>query len=130
VTAVLLDTHALLWALTEPKRLSVRARKTLADPRIELLVSAATGWEIATKSRLGKLAGAEAIVLAYDSYLAHLGVRELPITSRHATAAGALTWAHRDPFDRMLAAQAMLESVPLATADKAFAGCPGVRVLW
>lgn len=127
---VLLDTHTLLWSLTAPDRLSSLARATVEDRSNALLVSAASAWEVSTKHRLGKLPVAGALVLAYDEHLKRLGVADLPVTSRHALAAGSLEWPHRDPFDRIIAVQSMLESVPLVTADEVFSGLPGVRVLW
>jgi PIN domain nuclease of toxin-antitoxin system len=130
VHRLLLDTHALLWALTEPARLPRTLRKTLQNRDTALLVSAATAWEIATKCRLGRLPAAEPLVLAYEENLAHLGAEELPVTARHALAAGSLAWEHRDPFDRMLAAQSILESVPLVSMDTAFSGLGGLRTVW
>ena len=106
-----------------------RARPAF-DGHTELLVSTASAWEIATKYRLGKLGEAEAVVHGYPDHLARLRARELPISSHHALTAGLLNWAHRDPFDRMIAAQCMLESIPLATADTTLASFPGIRVVW
>jgi len=127
---VLLDTHVLLWALRDPDSLSPAATALLADPATELLVSAATAWEIATKHRIGKLPDAEPLLLGYEGHLSRLGARELPIASRHALAAGSLEWAHRDPFDRVIAAQSILEGVPLVSRDAAFVSLPSLRVLW
>jgi PIN domain nuclease of toxin-antitoxin system len=127
---VIVDTHVLLWMLTDPKLLSTDARQTLRQQRLEVSVSAATAWELATKHRLGRLPQADAILRAYDGHLDRLGAQELLITSAHALLAGSLDWAHRDPFDRMIAAQAMIESLTLITADKAFHGLNGVRTLW
>lgn len=126
----LLDTHTLLWALTDPKRLGPRARAVIEDRSDRLLTSAASAWELATKSRLGKLPQADALLGAYTRYLDRLGVVRLPIDDEHALLAGRLEWDHRDPFDRMLAAQAMVESLVIVTADAAFAGCRGVQTLW
>jgi PIN domain nuclease of toxin-antitoxin system len=118
---VLLDTHVLLWALMEPGRLSKRARALIEDRANTLLVSSASAWEIATKHRLGRLEGAETVVAGYRHHLERLGAAELLINSDHALRAGAFAAAHRDPFDRMLAAQAQIEGVPLLTEDRAFA---------
>jgi PIN domain nuclease of toxin-antitoxin system len=126
----LLDTHALLWVLTEPARLGTEAREIIADRASQLVVSAVSGWEIATKQRLGKLPQADVLVGAYSRHLDRLGVERLPIAEDHALLAGSLGWGHRDPFDRMLAAQAMLESMSLITHDRAFEGLPGVQVRW
>lgn len=127
---LLVDTHVLLWLLLEPDRLSEAMLDRLRDQATDLVVSAATAWEIATKHRLGKLDEAEAVVTGYLGHLARLGARELPITSRHALTAGQLGWAHRDPFDRVIVAQAMLESLPVVTADGELAAFPGVKTLW
>lgn len=126
----LLDTHALLWALTEPARLGQRAREVIADPESRLVVSAASAWEIATKHRLGKLPQADVLLGAFSKHLDRLGVTRLPVTEDHALLAGRLEWEHRDPFDRMLAAQTMLESLGLITGDPSFDGCRGVPTLW
>ncbi len=127
---LLLDTNALLFALTEPNRLGDEAKRSIKASATELLVSSASAWEIATKHRLGELPHADAIVAAFDRNLRTLGSRELAITTEHALLAGGLDWAHRDPFDRMIAAQAILEGLPLATSDLVFKGLPGVRVIW
>lgn len=127
---LLLDTHTLLWALLDPDRIPEGTLDTVRDPSTELLVSAASAWEIATKFRLGKLDGARAVVLGYRDHLARLRAAELPISGHHALTAGTLAWEHRDPFDRVIVAQAMIESVPVVTADPALAAFPGVHVVW
>lgn len=127
---LLLDTHALLWALLDPAQIPPRTLDAVRDPSTALLVSAASAWEIGTKYRLGKLDGAQAVVLGYGGHLARFGATELPITGQHAMTAGTLSWEHRDPFDRMIAAQAMIESVPVVTADRALSTFPGVHVVW
>jgi PIN domain nuclease of toxin-antitoxin system len=126
----LLDTHALLWALTDPDRLGPEARRIIADRSSRLTVSSATAWEIATNHRLGKLPQADALIAGYARHLDRLGVARLDVTDEHALLAGQLDWAHRDPFDRMLAAQAMLESSTLITNDAAFDGLAGVLTVW
>lgn len=113
-----------------PTDLPDDARSALEDRRNDVWVSAASAWELAAKYRLGKLPGAQVLVLAFAEHLEGLNALELAVTSRHALDAGQLAWQHRDPFDRMLAAQAMVESAALVTADRAFADLPGVHVLW
>lgn len=126
----LLDTHALLWALTEPAALGPQATRVIADADQRLVVSAVTAWEISTKHRLGRLPQADGIVSTYTRNLQRLEAVELTITAEHALLAGRLDWDHRDPFDRMLAAQAMTESLTLITKDAAFASLPGIRTIW
>ncbi len=130
MTRVLLDTHALLWTLLDPGRLPDTVLAQVRDPRTDLLVSAASAWEIATKHRLGKLDQATAVVSGYPDHLVRLRATELPITSHHALIAGGLRWDHRDPFDRMIVAQAMTESVPVVTADRVLLDFPGIRTIW
>lgn len=125
----LLDTHVLLWALMEPAKLSPRAREILKDAANTVLVSPASAWEIATKHRLGRLPEAESVVRGYRRHLATLMATEVPITSEHALLAGSLGAEHRDPFDRMLAAQALVEGVSLVTADPAFSALR-VETVW
>lgn len=127
---VMLDTHVLLWMLTDPARLSGTVSDTVTDRGTELFVSAASAWEIATKHRLGKLPRAEVLTRGYRQHLTRLAVESIPITDEHSLLAGSLEWAHRDPFDRMIAAQCMIESVPLLTADEAFGTLVGVQVIW
>ncbi len=95
-----------------------------------MLVSAATAWEIGARFRLGKLDGAQAVVHGYADHLRRLRARELPITGHHALTAGSMTWDHRDPFDRIIAAQCMIESLSLCTGDAALRALPGLHVIW
>lgn len=126
----LLDTHVMLWALSEPTRLGRKARKIIENPASRLVVSAASAWEISTKHRLGKLPEADALLGAYSKHLDRLGANRLPVSEEHALLAGRLEWNHRDPFDRMLAAQAMVESLIIITGDPTFGDCRGVLTLW
>jgi len=128
--SVLLDTHVILWAFASPDRLSPSVRALLEDPQTDVLVSAASAWEIATKYRLGKLPGAERVVTGYAAHLITLRARELPVMSAHALTAGLFAVDHRDPFDRMLAAQAIVESLALVTADPVMVVFPGLVTRW
>ena len=126
---VLLDTHVVLWAVFEPARLSRRVRLLLLDGSTTILLSAASAWEIATKVRLGRLEHARSIVDQFPRVLESLAAHELVITSQHCLLAGSFDIAHRDPFDRMLAAQSQLEDVPLISADRHFDSFP-VSIIW
>lgn len=116
----LLDTHTLLWCFNDSRSLSPRARKLVEDGSNELLVSAASGWEIATKVRLGKLPTGEELVGDLDRYLVQLGCEALPISLDHAVRAGTLPGEHRDPFDRMLITQAQMENLKIISNDQIF----------
>jgi PIN domain nuclease of toxin-antitoxin system len=126
---LLLDTHVLLWALLEPQKLSPELRNALEDSDNRLLVSAATAWEIATKWRLGKLRQAQAVVEHYAMALHRLAAVELPISGAVALQAGLWEVPHRDPFDRLLAAQAKADNLVLASTDSVFAQFEGVVVM-
>ena len=117
---LLLDTQLLLWAAGEPQRLSARARKLLGDPRHELLFSAASLWEIAIKRTLGRDDFQVEPRLLRRGLLDN-GYTELPVTSQHAVGIDALPSLHKDPFDRLLLAQAIAEGITLITADAALA---------
>ena len=126
---VLLDTHALLWWFADDPALPPRAEALIDDPSNTVLVSAASAWEICTKVRIGKLPTGQALCDGFSDYLGRFHFTPLPISVEHGRVAGRLPGPHRDPFDRMLAAQALLEGVPLVTNDPTFAGF-GVNVLW
>ena len=126
---LLLDTHALLWWLAEPDRLSPEAQAAIAEPANGVHVSAASGWEIATKVRLGKLPAASELLDDLPGLLADQGFQLLPITLQHGLHAGSYTMPHRDPFDRLLAAQAELAMLTLVTLDPALQAFP-CRLLW
>ena len=116
----LLDTHILLWWLFNDPKLDTQCRDIICDPKHRLFVSSASAWEIATKYRIGKLPEAKQLVEEYAQILSQAKFIELSITSAHAIRAGNLPIAHRDPFDRMIMAQAELEGLPVLTYDKAF----------
>ena len=110
---LLLDTHAALWALAEPRMLSGPARMAVEDARNEVFVSVVSGWEIAIKRALGKLQAPDNLEAGIEKQ----GFTPLLVTFHHAELAGALPPHHRDPFDRMLIAQAQAEGLVLVTRD-------------
>lgn len=116
----LLDTHTLLWWWTDDKQLSLPARELIAVENHTIMVSAASAWEIATKFRLGKLATAAEAVTRFNELVAADGFEHLPVSYLHALKAGGYVADHRDPFDRVLAAQSEIERLPLLTCDPAF----------
>ncbi len=117
---VLLDTHAVLWCAIDEARLSRRAHSVVSSLETDVFVSAASAWEIATKSRIGKLPGAEAFAADFSSRMERLGFRPLAITVEHGQRAGLLPGEHKDPFDRMLIAQAQAENLPIVSNDRIF----------
>lgn len=117
---LLLDTHTLLWWLDGDPLLSSAARAGIASEENEIFVSAVSAWEIATKFRIGKLSGAAEVAADVSGCIASQSFRELPIHIRHGTAAGNLPGPHRDPFDRMLIAQAMLDDLVLVSNERLF----------
>ncbi len=125
----LLDTHAFLWWLAGDRSLSDPARDLITDRASTIFVSAATAWEVATKHRLGKLPGAAAIAPDIEGAVRRQGFEPLSVTMRHGQRAGALPGHHRDPFDRMLIAQAILEDCALVSNDVLFDRYGVVR-LW
>ncbi len=126
---LLLDTHAFIWWLAGSERLPQSARRAIVDEANEKLVSAASAWEITTKHRLGKLPSAEAVSLDVAGAIASQGFDELAITVDDAARAGSLPGLHRDPFDRMLIAQALVSNLVLVSNEPLFDQY-GVRRLW
>jgi PIN domain nuclease of toxin-antitoxin system len=126
---LLLDTHAFLWWLAGDDALSPSAKDAIADETNDVFVSAASAWEITTKYRIGKLPGVVAVVADLDKAVADQGFIGLPIALRHGQVAGALPGPHRDPFDRMLVAQAMLENLILVSNEHPF-DAYGIGRLW
>ncbi|WP_334928309.1 type II toxin-antitoxin system VapC family toxin [Nostoc sp.] len=116
----LIDTHILLWWLFDDPKLYTDCRDIIRNPDHRIIVSSASAWEIATKYRMGKLPEAKQLVEQYLQILHQAKFIELAITTSHALRAGSLPIAHRDPFDRMIMAQAELESLAVITYDKAF----------
>jgi PIN domain nuclease of toxin-antitoxin system len=113
---ILLDTHTLFWWFGEPTKLSKRATSIIATPKNTVLVSAATAWELAIKVNLGKLR-ALSLVVELGRHTREEGFIELPINLDQATRAGLLPLHHRDPFDRLLVAQAQDLNIPILSAD-------------
>ncbi len=126
---LLLDTHALIWWWTDDPQLPASARALIADEALPVFVSAASAWEMATKHRLGRLGSVSAALPRFNALVQADGFGHLPITWQHALKAGGHAAEHRDPFDRMLAAQADLEGLTLVTRDEAFAQF-GTRTAW
>jgi len=126
---VLLDTCAVIWATLAPAALSAHAREIVADESNMILVSAASAWEIATKVRLGKLPGAENLERNYLDVMEAAGYTLLDIDTASALRAGRLVAEHRDPFDRMIAAQALALDITVLSPDTQLDQF-GVRRVW
>ena len=126
---LLLDTHAYFWWARGYDKLSRQAASRLSEPDTEVVISAVVPWELATKNRSGKWPDAEVVLHDLETGIARRGWKALPISLEHARLAGSLTSPHKDPFDRLLAAQAILDGLTLVTADPAFQTFP-CRTLW
>ena len=126
---LLLDTHALIWWLAGEEALSGAAREAIADETNSVAVSAASAMEVASKFRLGKLAQAALLANDFEAIVAAQGFAELAITVRHARRAGEMNIAHKDPFDRLLIAQAQIENMVLVSSEVLFDGF-AVQRLW
>ncbi|MBB3753728.1 PIN domain nuclease of toxin-antitoxin system [Mycolicibacterium sp. BK634] len=113
---VLLDTHTLLWLASAPSEVDTAALAIIADPKTSVWVTAASAWEIAIKTRLGRLDG-EALLSAWTDIISDMSTSELPIESPDAILAGRLPWEHKDPFDRVIVAQALRRDLTIATRD-------------
>lgn len=126
---LLLDTHAFLWFLAGDSRLRASARRRVEDPANERLLSIASVWEMAIKISLGKLQLKDPLDHVIGRVASDNGIALLAISARHALGVSALAWHHRDPFDRLLAAQALAEGIALLSEDTAF-DAYGVRRVW
>ena len=126
---VLLDTHAFLWWISDDSRLSDRAKEIIGDGSNELYFSAASGWEISIKAGLGRLEVPEDLEPFIADQLSRNAIQALPIYLRHALHTRTLPDHHRDPFDRILVSQAVLEELPLLSADPLVSSYP-VEVVW
>jgi PIN domain nuclease of toxin-antitoxin system len=125
----ILDTHALLWWLSDDPALTKSARTLIGEMKNVIYVSAASAWEIATKVRLGKLPSAVDLASDFTGFLERERFQILPISAEHAVRAGLLPGTHKDPFDRMLIAQAQTEDMLIVSNEKIF-DAYGVRRLW
>ena len=126
---LLLDTHAFLWWLEGNRRLSGTARRAIEDAANDMVVSAVSAWEITTKHRVGKLPHAEAVARNVAGAIAGQGFEELAISVEDAERAGRLPGPHRDPFDRLLAAQALARKLVVVSVDRVFDRY-GVNRMW
>lgn len=126
---VLLDSHVFFWWTADSPKLSRTAWATIDDDLTEVFISSVVAWEITNKVRSGKWPEARPLAEAFFGTVKHYGFEPLPLTLEHAHYAGTFPAAHRDPFDRMLAAQTVIERVHLITADPAFRSF-GTQVLW
>lgn len=126
---LLLDTHTLLWLLLKDRRLPGATALMIVDRANTIFVSSISGFEIATKVSLGKLPGAEWIAHEFVRICDDFDFRELPLKNAHAVMAGGFRLVHKDPFDRVLAAQAIIEGFGLVTDDKGMEML-GARVVW
>lgn len=126
---VLLDTHTFLWWINDDPRVSKEARQIIENGKNTLYLSAASGWEIAIKSRLGKLTIPSEIKTFFIEQLTVNAILPLPVMMHHALHVYTLPDLHRDPFDRLIIAQAQLEDLPVLTADPQIAAYR-VEVMW
>ena len=125
----LLDTHALLWWWGQPDRLSHRALTLLREPGNTIFISAASALEIAIKTRIQKLPGGRRIIASWEERLREDGFIEMPVHPRHTFRAGLIPAARRDPFDRLIAAQGIIEEMPVIGADRKIADL-GAETAW
>ena len=126
---ILLDTHAFLWWISDAQQLSQKARQIIGNGENTLFLSAASGWEIAIKTRLGKLKLPTDITSFILEQLSVNAITPLPVQMKHALHVSSLPDFHRDPFDRMIVAQAQVEDLLVLTADPQFAGY-NVQTIW
>ena len=126
----LLDTHTFFWAVSDVTQLTPKVLTALSDPKAEVFVSSASAWEMSIKHRSGKFPEAALILSDFHKTLAKARFLELMISSEHGMSAGALAWEHKDPFDRVLVAQAQLERCILVTSDSVITQSGLIQVLW
>ena len=125
----LLDTHTFLWWITDDQRLSAIVRDIISDGENNIYLSAASGWEIAIKAKIGKLSLPDDLIPFIAEQLTVNAISSLPIQMSHTLHTYSLPPYHRDPFDRLLVAQSILESLPLLTSDSQISKYP-VQVVW
>lgn len=127
---ILLDTHTFYWMVDHPENLGKEVRGLIENPANELFLSAATIWEISTKHRIGKFPAGDILLANLNKLTQRLKLQTLDIFIEHASISGSLDWAHRDPFDRMLAAQCIAENLVLASKDSAFGSLDAIKMVW
>lgn len=125
----LLDTHAFFWLVHPGHAVPPAILDPLEETGGRVLVSPVSAFEVATKVRLGKFEDARPLVASWTRAVGDLGASELPLSGAHAVLAGTLDWEHKDPFDRLLVAQALQDGLTLVTADRAMASAPGLDIL-
>jgi PIN domain nuclease of toxin-antitoxin system len=125
----LLDTHTFLWWITDDPHLSERARRVISDPESDIFLSAASGWEMAIKTQLGKLQLPDHFEQFIAEQLFRNNITSLPVMMSHALHVQSLPLHHRDPFDRLLIAQSQMEKMPIITTDSVFADYD-VEIVW
>jgi PIN domain nuclease of toxin-antitoxin system len=126
----LLDTHTFLWAVRGSKNLSDTVVDIIENQDTKIIVSAVSAYEIMNKHRIGKLPEFDDIATNYFDFVKKLGADSLSISDRHSYFAGQFEWAHRDPFDRLLAAQAFIDNLTLITNDSVFEELSWIKVIW
>lgn len=126
----LIDSQALLFALVNPRRLSPKARKIISSMEENIYASAATAYELAYKFRRGKLPGFDRVFVGYEHHVRRIAPSTISITTEHALTAAGLDWDHGDPFDRLIAAQALIEGTTLITSDSAMRDFEPLNTLW
>lgn len=126
---LILDTHALIWILLSDARIELRHRDLLNAPENQIYVSSVSAFELSTKVRIGKLMEAARLVNDFESICQGYGYIELPVTHAHGLVSGKLRYDHRDPFDRLLAAQSIVENMPILTVDAQLREL-GAEVVW
>jgi PIN domain nuclease of toxin-antitoxin system len=125
---ILVDTHVVIWALNDDANLSPHARSVLANEAIQMYVSSVSAWEIGTKYRSGKLPGVAQLMSDFAGKLRADGYLFLSVSVDHSLLASSFTMKHKDPFDRLIVAQAMIEKIPLLSADRTLEAFPVERV--